>query len=213
MESTTTSSGLCEPSVAEVDTTLLQDTGSESSSTDRVEDWLRSLGPCLESVNDSIFNVLRDATSIAGPLESATQTHFWNARDLDSEAVTKLRLDRWNHEFFSKNVEREREEVQNTMEELETKFLREQDRARVLEAELKEVKKELDVQTRLAKEVENLRSEVNAFKVIAMIEWTPDSKSQLRPKRNAPVDVDLAEPPRKRFASVLRDTGAASAPL
>ena len=77
---------------------------------DKVGEWLRNIGPRLESVKDSAFRVFKAATCISGPANAGLD-HLSKAHSLDNEAITLLRLGRWEHEFLQRTVRRERKQV------------------------------------------------------------------------------------------------------
>jgi DNA gyrase/topoisomerase IV subunit A len=144
---------------------------------------------------------------MAGPQSDETQAHLSNARSLDNEAITQLRLDRWDHEFFKRKVEREQDQVQDTIKELENQLRLERKRVKQLELELKDMKEVLRIQTAQAEETESLQSEIDAYKSIAKAQWRSEVACQLHERRMVSVDAEESvELPRKRQTPMARDT-------
>ncbi|KAF2094564.1 hypothetical protein NA57DRAFT_60592 [Rhizodiscina lignyota] len=154
---------------------------------DKVGKWLRNIGPRLESLNDSAFRVFKAATCMSGPPE-ASLDHLSNAHSLDNEAITLLRLGRWDHEFFKQKVKIEREQVQHTVNNLEDQLRRERKEFQRVENELSNLKEELRTRTIEADEAKRLQSELAAYKMIAQAEWRSREMNSSHEKRKAPTD-------------------------
>ena len=158
-----------------------------SKSDDKVGEWLRNIGPHLESVSDSAFKVFKATTCTSDPPD-ASFVHLSKAHSLDNEAITLLRLGRWDRKFFQQKVRREREQVQQTIKNLEDNLGCEKKETQRLENELSNLKEDLRTRTVEAGEYKKLQSELTANKMIVRAEWRSEELRLLHEKRKARED-------------------------
>lgn len=195
-----------ESRAAENETVLATDKSKDTH--DKVGNWLRNIEPRLESFNNSASILFGAAASTAGPSEpNATLGPLSKAQTADHEAISQLRLDGWDHEFFKQRVKREQEEVQDTIKSLQDRLQREKTENKRLENELSEVKEGLGIRTISAEENKRLQSELTAYKMIAQAEWKSEMENPARQKRKATSadDEDVVETSKRRRTQPIDD--------
>jgi len=161
---------------------------------DKVGQWLRNLAPRLESLNNSTFGLFTSSAQQDSSRHHRREIRSRLATSLcaDKDAITELRLERWDHDLFRQMIEKERNEVQETIKQLETQLRNERQ-------EVRRLKEEVALLTTAKDDAAKLKSELVAYKTIVRVkEWDEEVMRKRKERRSVSVAAEELTELRRR---------------